>query len=63
MSSKTVASYHNTTQHKNPEDLHLNLHCCENLKPCIISSCYQHGFTQTYEMRVTVAPFNAGFID
>jgi hypothetical protein len=24
--------YHNTTWHHSPEDLYLNLHCCENLK-------------------------------
>jgi hypothetical protein len=25
-----LISYHNTTQHYNPEDLNLNLHCCGN---------------------------------
>jgi hypothetical protein len=27
-----LVSYHNTTQHHNPEKLHLNLHCHENIK-------------------------------
>jgi hypothetical protein len=27
--SDTLASYHNTTQHHNPEDFGLNHHCCE----------------------------------
>jgi hypothetical protein len=26
-----LVSYHNTTWHHNPEDIDLNLHCCENL--------------------------------
>jgi len=30
--SETLVSYHNTTWHDNPEELNLNLHCCENLK-------------------------------
>jgi hypothetical protein len=30
---ETLVSYHNTTQHHNPEDLNLNLHYHENLKP------------------------------
>jgi len=30
--SKTLVSYCNVTYHHNPEDLNMNLHCCENLK-------------------------------
>jgi hypothetical protein len=31
-SSKTLVSYHNTTQHHNPEELILNVYCSENFK-------------------------------
>jgi hypothetical protein len=31
-SSKIMVSYYNTTQHHNPEDLYMNLHCHENLR-------------------------------
>jgi hypothetical protein len=33
--SETLVSYHNTTKYHFPEELDLNLLCCENLKPCI----------------------------
>jgi hypothetical protein len=39
-SSETLVSYHNTTQHHNPEDHALNLHCHENL----ISSSISRGY-------------------
>jgi hypothetical protein len=35
MSSETMVSYCNTMWHHNAEDLNLNLHCGENLKPLI----------------------------
>jgi hypothetical protein len=33
--SETLVSYHNTPWCHGPEDLHLNLHHCESLKPNI----------------------------
>jgi hypothetical protein len=35
--SETVVSHHNTTQHRNPEDLDLNLHHHKNFKSHNIS--------------------------
>jgi hypothetical protein len=35
--SGTLVSYHITTQHYNPKDLELNIHCCENLKKSLFT--------------------------
>jgi hypothetical protein len=36
-----MVSYHNTTWNQNPENLNLNLHCCENLKHILTHSMMQ----------------------
>jgi len=36
-SSETSVSYHNTTQHDNPEDINLNIHGRVNLKSRVSS--------------------------
>jgi hypothetical protein len=35
MPSKMLVSYHNTTQHHDPEDHDFHLHHCVNIKSCI----------------------------
>jgi hypothetical protein len=40
--SETVVSCHINTWHHNPDDLNLNLHCCENLKSRLMNSIQEN---------------------
>jgi len=56
-SPKMLVSYCDIKQHHNPED-DLNLHWCENLKSCIISSlCNKGELLEQWRQSITVPAF------
>jgi hypothetical protein len=58
MSSKTVVSYCNTTQHHKSEDLDLTLYHCENIMSLIINTNMVDVLIS--EVNVALVPLSAG---